>query len=88
MVVLTVAAGAARDQNGVYAVCGDLSQYIYDVLNQAGLKGQPPAPLKRERAAVFYFIRSARVAAISRPCARVGAFVKSAFSGSRPQSQD
>ena len=34
MVVLTVAAGAARDQNGVYAVCGDLSQYIYDVLKR------------------------------------------------------
>lgn len=34
MVVLTVGASAARDQNGVYAVCGDLSQYIYDVLKR------------------------------------------------------
>ena len=34
VVVLTVGASAARDRRGIYAVCGDLSQYIYDVLKR------------------------------------------------------
>lgn len=35
VVVLTVGASAAKDRYGIYAVCGSISQYIYDTLGQA-----------------------------------------------------
>ena len=32
VVVLTVGASGAKDNRGIYAVCGEISQYIYEIV--------------------------------------------------------
>ena len=34
VVVLTSGASGAKDSRGIYAVCGEISQYIYDAIAQ------------------------------------------------------
>lgn len=34
VVVLTTGASGRKDSNGIYAVCGEISQYIYNVIEE------------------------------------------------------
>lgn len=34
VVVLTVGASASKDGNGIYAVCGNISDYIYGIIKR------------------------------------------------------
>ena len=45
IVVLTTGASAARDGNGIYAVCGDIARYFYELTKGAAAGSAVPVEI-------------------------------------------